>query len=71
MLGREVDLSEGSTCSVRIGHTEERMSELRTFMDEIPSTGQLSQKTSERLRGRMVSFEGFAFGRVSSSECFC
>ena len=68
MLGLEVDLSGGSAGKVLIGHTEERRTELCNFIDGILESGSLSQKTFERLRGRMVFFEGFAFGRVSSSS---
>ena len=67
MLGLEVDLSEGSAGKVRIGHTAERRSELCAFIDDRLAAGHLNQKTFERLRGRMVFFEGFAFGRVFSS----
>ena len=50
-----------------IGHTDERRTELCSFIDGILEAGHLSQKTFERLPGRVVFFEGYAFGRVSSS----
>ena len=51
-----------------MGHTEERKAELTSFIDGIIQSGVLSQKTFERLRGRMVFFEGYAFGRVSGAS---
>ena len=65
MLGLQVDVTCSSNLQVHIGHTPERREELLEFLDSILVSGWLDYKTCERLRGRMVFFEGFAFGRVS------
>jgi hypothetical protein len=59
MLGLPVDLSTCKGKEVLIGHTEERKSELKQRIDEILSAGRMDSKEAERLRGRMVFFEGY------------
>ena len=49
-----------------ITHTEERRQELVTSMTEVLH-GVLSAKDAERLRGRMVFFEGYTFGKIANS----
>ena len=43
-----------------MGHTPERIDELKAEIDDILSEGRLGRKRSERLRGRMVFFEALA-----------
>ena len=52
--------------SVTITHTEERRLELTEAMQAILHDT-LSPKNAERLRGRMVFFEGYTFGRVANA----
>ena len=66
MLGLEVDLKQCSRRRLHIGHTESRREELRLFIDDIISANEINQKTIERLRGRMVFFECYAFGRSAN-----
>ncbi|CAE7477325.1 unnamed protein product, partial [Symbiodinium microadriaticum] len=51
---------------MKVGHTSKRKEELHRYLQEILSKGSLDSKAAERLRGRMVFFEGFSFGRVSN-----
>ena len=67
MLGVVMDLSESHSCKVTIGHTKERSSELAEAIEGHLRTGAISSKEAERLRGRMIFFEGFSFGRVACS----
>ena len=66
MLGLNVDLSRFQEGSVQIGHTQKRVEELRSFLDDILAKNCLNEKTVERLRGRMNFFEGHCFGRGPS-----
>ena len=52
---------------LRVGHTPERKDELRQKIDSILADGYLDAKEAERLRGRMVFFEGYTFGRVANA----
>ena len=65
-LGLQVDLSLVSERQIRVGHTEKRRDELLASINEILDAGRLEPQAFERLRGRMVFFEGFSFGRVSN-----
>ena len=67
MLGVVMDLSKASSLRVEIGHTPERSKELAENILGHLQTGTISSKEAERLRGRMIFFEGFAFGRVACS----
>ena len=67
MLGVVMDLSKASSLRVDIGHTPERSKELAENIHGHLQTGTISSKEAERLRGRMIFFEGFAFGRVACS----
>jgi hypothetical protein len=50
-----------------IGHTEERRSELLSKINDILAEDWLDAKEAERLRGRMIFFEGFTFGRTANA----
>ena len=65
-LGLQVDLSLVCERQIRVGHTEKRRDELLASINEILDAGSLEPQAFERLRGRMVFFEGFSFGRVSN-----
>ena len=67
MLGVVMDLSKTSSLRVDIGHTPERSKELAENIRGHLQTGTISSKEAERLRGRMIFFEGFALGRVACS----
>ena len=67
MLGLKVDLTRVHACELRVGHTPERKEELRQKIDSILADGHLDAKEAERLRGRMVFFEGYTFGRVANA----
>ena len=64
MLGLQVDLTESCERRISVGHTDSRRSELLEFLQGILDQGSLEPRVFERLRGRMVFFEGFSFGRV-------
>ena len=66
MLGLCVDLTKVQHRVMKVGHTSKRKDELHRYLQEILSKGSLDSKAAERLRGRMVFFEGFSFGRVSN-----
>ena len=67
MLGLEVNLENCKDNSMTIGHTEERRSELVAKINDILAEGWLDAKEAERLRGRMIFFESYAFGRLANS----
>ena len=66
MLGLRVDLSRVQERILTVGHTEKRKAELHGYIQEVLTAGCIEPKAAERLRGRMVFFEGFSFGRVSN-----
>ncbi|CAE7377990.1 NaCP60E [Symbiodinium sp. CCMP2592] len=66
MLGLSVDLSCVKQRILRVGHTQKRKEELTEYIQTILQEGKIDSKAAERLRGRMVFFEGFTFGRVSN-----
>ncbi|CAE7382974.1 unnamed protein product [Symbiodinium sp. CCMP2592] len=68
LLGVKVDLNDAPRGTVRIGNTAERREELSVFIESILNANCLDLKTAERLRGRLVFFEGFVFGRMSNSS---
>ncbi|CAE7226396.1 NaCP60E [Symbiodinium sp. CCMP2592] len=65
-LGLQVDLSHSAERRVLIGHTEKRKDELVESLNGIMDAGSIEPRSFERLRGRMVFFEGYSFGRVSN-----
>ena len=67
-LGLEVDVSQFSDGRAFVGHTESRKEELGAQLKQVLSNGALSPKEAEKLRGRMIFFEGFTFGRVANSS---
>ena len=67
MLGLEVNLGSMEKMELEIGHTDERKAELISKIDDILAEGWLESKEAERLRGRMVFYEGYTFGRVANA----
>ena len=67
MLGLEVNLDDCKNNAVSIGHTEERRAELVAKINDILAGGWLDAKEAERLRGRMIFFESYAFGRLANA----
>ena len=67
MLGLVVNTETSSKGSLTITHTVERRQELVDSMTEVLQAGVLSSKDAERLRGRMVFFEGYTFGRIANA----
>lgn len=67
MLGVVMNLDESDARQITIGHTQERSSELSGNIARHLEAGTISSKEAERLRGRMIFFEGFSFGRVACS----
>ena len=65
-LGLHVDLSRSSERVVHVGHTEKRREELGGALQEVLDADYLEPRSFERLKSRMVFFEGFSFGRVSN-----
>ena len=65
-LGLQVDLTDAACKVVRVGHTPERREELAATIKEHLSKGEMTAREAEQLRGRMVFFEGFAFGRAAN-----
>ena len=68
MLGLSVDLEASSDRVMRVGHTNSRRQELVEYIDSIISCGSIEPRVFERLRGRMVFFEGYSFGRVANQS---
>ena len=64
MLGLQVDMSHSASRKIFIGHTSARRQELSTFLQGILDAGEIEPRVFERLRGRMVFFEGYSFARV-------
>eukprot|EP00435_Cladocopium_sp_Y103_P061907 s913_g23.t1 len=67
-LGLEVDTSNFVEGYALVGHTQSRKDEIGSQLDDVLNEGSLGAKEAERLRGRMIFFEGFTFGRVANSS---
>ncbi|CAE7253337.1 NaCP60E [Symbiodinium sp. CCMP2592] len=65
-LGLQVDLSNTEDRVILVGHTDKRRDELCTALNEVLERGEMEPRPFERLKGRMVFFEGYSFGRVSN-----
>ena len=66
MLGLMVSMEEMEEGAMKVTHTEERRAELRETIQWILKRNSLLGKEAERLRGRMVFFEGYTFDRVAN-----
>ena len=67
MLGLVVNTESSTSASLSISHTEERRQELVASLQSILDNGSLTPKEAEKLRGRMVFFEGYTFGRIANA----
>ena len=65
-LGLMVGLENLGSGLCRIFHTPDRREELADEIEDILQRGQLTAKEAERLRGRMVWFESFVWGRLAN-----
>lgn len=68
VLGVKLDLRSAQLGSVFVANTEDRAEELTTSLTEIMSSGYLSQKDGERLRGRLQFANAQLFGRSVRSS---
>lgn len=67
MLGVLVNTESSRESSVTITHTDERRAELVSSLESVLCRGSLTPKEAEKLRGRMVFFEGYTFGRIANA----
>ena len=65
MLGLVMDLSQSKHKQIYLGHTDERAAELSSQIRNFLKSGLMSSKEAERLRGRMLFYESFSFGRLA------
>ncbi len=65
MLGLVMDLSRSERKQIFLGDTNERAEELMSQIKSFLSSGKISSKEAERLRGRLLFFESFTFGRLA------
>ena len=65
MLGLVMDLSRSDHKQIFLGHTKERSEELTGQIKSYLSSGKIGSKEAERLRGRLLFFESFTFGRLA------
>ena len=66
MLGLVVCMSSMQSGVFDAGHTAERRAELASTLQQVLDKGELTTKEAERVRGRMIFFECFVFGRTSN-----
>lgn len=65
-LGVIVDTSRFHEGSVFLRHTDSRKAELNDTLDRRLNDGNMTSKEAESLRGRLIWFESFIFGRVAN-----
>ena len=68
MLGLVVNLEKACDKQFSVSHTEERKAELKACLQEVLDKGELQNKEAERIRGRMLFFECFVYGRVANLD---
>ena len=66
VLGVILDTSNFSNGSVFFKHTDSRKAELNETLDRHLNEGAMTPKEAESLRGRLIWFESFLFGRVAN-----
>ena len=65
-LGVQFDLKPaGQKGVVLLGHTENRVQELKAVLEDFLARGVMTSKDAEKLRGRLQWFESFAGGRIA------
>ena len=67
ILGLVVNTMNSFDGSITLMHTDERKRELVEAMTAVLKEGSLSPKEAEKLRGRMVFFQGYTFGRIANA----
>ena len=65
LLGLKLDLRSVDSGVVEIHHTEERRADLVATIERILREGALTSREAESLRGRLVWFNSYIFGRVA------
>ena len=68
MLGLVVDLQMIPYKQFFVTHTAERRDELKQCLEDIVQKGEITSKEAERVRGRMLFFECFVYGRVANLD---
>ena len=68
MLGLVVGLTKSHLGIMSICHTAERGLELTAALDKVLTDKALGVKDAERLRGRMIFFEGLTYGRTANTS---
>ena len=66
MLGLEIDARNAPDKNVLVGHTATRRAELVASLNDVLEKKLLSPKEAQRLRGRMIFFECYTFGRAAN-----
>lgn len=66
-LGLEIDTGSFPEGHILIGHTDSRKEELHGQLKGFLEANTMTHKDAERMRGRMIFFEGYTFGRVANS----
>ena len=66
VLGVVLDTTNFSNGSVFFKHTDSRKAELNETLDRHLNEGAMTHKEAESLRGRLIWFESFLFGRVAN-----
>ena len=66
-LGLEISTQEFQKGLVQVGHTQSRKEEVHSQLQDFLDMNSISAKEAEKLRGRMIFFEGYTFGRVANS----
>ena len=66
VLGVVLDTTNFANGSVFFRHTDSRKAELNETLDRHLNEGAMTHKEAESLRGRLIWFESFLFGRVAN-----
>ena len=66
VLGVVIDFSHFDRGVVYFKHTEARKTELAEVITKHLTEDRTTQKEAETLRGRLIWFEGFVFGRIAN-----
>ena len=67
-LGLEIDTGSFPEGHILIGHADSRKEELHSQLKGFLEANTMTHKDAERMRGRMIFFEGYTFGRVANSS---
>ena len=68
MLGLVGNVEKACDKQFSVSHTEERKAELKACLQDVLDRGELQNKEAERIRGRMLFFECFVYGRVANLD---